>query len=104
MINFDALDFSEHRSEVTSFFWRSVYLAEPAKTPMFKKIIPVQWPLANIQDCHYALAAREVWFFFLHFKDHANYKFHHKILIDLVYLSKIWLKITTLFWAEQKFS
>ena len=27
MINFDAVDFSEHRSEeVISFFWRSVYL------------------------------------------------------------------------------
>ena len=27
MINFDAVDFSEHRSEeVISFFWRSVYI------------------------------------------------------------------------------
>ena len=43
MINFDAVDFSERRSEeVISFFWRSVYFESIIKC--FKEVNRKKWP------------------------------------------------------------
>ena len=48
MINFDAMDFSERRSEEVSLFWRSVYIGStPAIVIMTIKTLPGRSEGAN---------------------------------------------------------
>ena len=59
IINFDAVDFREHRSEeAISFFWCSVYFCFAWQNRLINQIIPGNF---NVCTCRYNLPVKDIW-------------------------------------------